>query len=372
MKLKRILAVAMATTMVLGMSMTALAADGDATGDGGANGTGTSEGHVEQKHLNVVLPTAAETTFAYTMDPERLIQTTSGGKYEEETTFPEAAGDTGVYFLTGEKTYSNTSSDLEIINKSSADVKVDVKVKTEATAAGTDITLATAALDGSETTPKLYLAAQVGEGAGKSTQILSATEAPVSRILAGNAGNYEIVVTTDSDGNKGYAYQQKKTGLTAWKSLKFNITGAVTNKEITAETTAPKIVVTWAFAEKASDDTTTVDTGVSDYVDIPGPSIAQTSITIPESGAVSVPVSLGEGTKAATGITSVYYLSQSGAKKDIDATGYALDTAEDGSVSFRLKTVTVDAFRSGNSDSRVYSIEFNDTAKTVVSITLNK
>lgn len=269
MRGKKILAVLMTATMVMAMSMTAFAADGDATGQGTADGAGASEGHVEQKHMNVVLPTATAQTFAYTMDPERLIQTTSGGKYAEGTTFPAAASDTGVYFLTGEKTYANESNELQIINKSSHDIKVAVKVKTTASEGGKDIDLATAALAENETAAKLYLAAVVGEGENATTQILSATETPVTKKLAGNANNYEIVVQeNETSHEKEYVYKQKTTGLTDWKALKFKIKGAVSNAAITSGTTAPKITVTWNFAEPESTDTNLSTDGVGTYSDM--------------------------------------------------------------------------------------------------------
>lgn len=75
-KTKRMLAIALAATMVFGSSLTAFA-DEPVT-SGGTDGSGTSEGHVEKELINVVLPTvpSGSTPFAYTMDPERLIQET--------------------------------------------------------------------------------------------------------------------------------------------------------------------------------------------------------------------------------------------------------------------------------------------------------
>ena len=79
-KFKRFMAVALATTMVLGSSLTAFA--DEPTTSGGTDGSGTSEGHVDKEVINVVLPTVASgsTPFAYTMDPEHLIQETNAGK----------------------------------------------------------------------------------------------------------------------------------------------------------------------------------------------------------------------------------------------------------------------------------------------------
>ena len=86
---KKILAAALAATMVFGSSLTAFAAD--PVTSGGSDGAGASEGHLEKKVVNVVLPTIAsgDTPFSYTMDPERLIRETSGAKYSGKT-FPAA------------------------------------------------------------------------------------------------------------------------------------------------------------------------------------------------------------------------------------------------------------------------------------------
>lgn len=74
---------------------------------------------MEKEVLNVVLPTvsAGSSAFAYTMDPERLIQGTDAAKYAEGTVFPDKDSDTGVYFLTDTNTYSNTSNTYQVINK---------------------------------------------------------------------------------------------------------------------------------------------------------------------------------------------------------------------------------------------------------------
>ena len=80
-KTKKMMALALAASMVLGSSVVAFAAEGDATpgGSGTVSGTGEVEGHVNKEVLNVILPTVPSdqaSAFAYTMDPERLIQGT--------------------------------------------------------------------------------------------------------------------------------------------------------------------------------------------------------------------------------------------------------------------------------------------------------
>lgn len=262
MKSKKILAIVLATSMMLGSSITALA-DEPVT-SGGTNGSGTNEGHVEKELINVVLPTVPEgsTPFAYTMDPERLIQATSAAKYAEGTTFPEAEDDTGVYFLTGEKTYANESSTLQAINKSSCAIKLTVKVKTTQNT-DKDIALATTSTVATETAPNLYLGLKVGE----TTQVVSATEASVEKVIAGNADNFEIAV---KDGD--YVYQEKASAST-WKAMNLSMEGAVSELAAAEGTTAPTVNVTWEYA-KAADDATASDDAV-DYS--AGPSVSITS-----------------------------------------------------------------------------------------------
>lgn len=325
MKLKRILAVAMATTMVLGMSMTAFA---EPVTSGTQDGTGAPEGHVDKSLVNVVLPTVPAGTFNYTMDPERLIQVTSHEKYAEGTVFPEAADDTGVYFLVGENEYANASKEMQVINKSSDAVKVDVKVKV--TTADTDIPLATAALTDSETAAKLYLAAVVGEGANAETKILNTSEQTVTKKLAGNPDNFEIVVE-DNDGTKSYAYKQKTAGLTAWKALKFSVKGAVTKDlPIASTTTAPTITLTWSYGAVGE---VTDETGVGTATEDADPAISNvTSFTKATPADVVISFTLGTGDKAvdADGVTLLQGASDT-----------AVNTAKY-TVNMTSKTVTID------------------------------
>lgn len=274
-KMKQGIAVALTATMVLGSTFTVLAAD---TGNGSTTGAGTSEGHVNKEVVNMVLPTVAAGTspFAYTMDPERLIQETNGAKYEDYT-FPEQTSDTGVYFLTGDKTYANTSTTLQAVNKSSCDVTLTVKVKTTASSGGKDIALATSSTPGSGDAAELYLGLKVGD----ETKVISATEQTVTKTVAGTAGNFTTIVKDkegSTTGEKEYVYEAK-ADATTWKAMNISMTGAVSEKAIAADTTAPTVNVTWEYAKAAEGATAATD--AVDYID--GPSVAFTS-----AGAITV------------------------------------------------------------------------------------
>lgn len=245
-KTKKWMAVALATTMVLGSTITVFAADGDentpAT-SGSTVGAGTSEGHVDKHVINVILPTVAEGSnpFAYTMDAERLIQETDGGKYAGAT-FPTAESDTGVYFLTGTNTYANTSAALKVVSKSSVDVKLTVEVTV--TSADTDITLVDAAPASTVTEPQLYLGLKVGssETAIKKGETIS-KEVTIQ-------GKDENFVTKVESGVYVYAEKTPGEGEAAltWNEETISLTGAV-SKASAKNLTAPTLTVTWRYED---------------------------------------------------------------------------------------------------------------------------
>lgn len=234
MKSKKILAIVLATSMMLGSSITALA-----DGATGTTGAGTNEGHVEKEVINVVLPTIADgsTPFAYTMDPERLITATNGAAHSGAT-FP-SSNDTGVYFQTETNTFANTSSELTITNKSSCDVDITVKVKAVADDEDKDIALAeSSTVSTTEGSPNLYLGLKVGTD----TTTVKTEEQTVTKTIEGIADNFEIVYDTT------YKYQEKASA-SGWKDLKISMTGAVSEMDVPTGTTAPTISVTWSFAK---------------------------------------------------------------------------------------------------------------------------
>ncbi|WP_027209135.1 hypothetical protein [Butyrivibrio hungatei] len=332
---KKILAAALAVTMVFGSSISAFA-DGPVT-SGNTDGAGTSEGHLEKKVINVDLPTIAEgaTPFSYTMDPERLISATSGAKHSGAT-FPAAEGDTGVYFLTAANTYANKSNTLTVTNKSSCDVTLSVKVKTTASAGGKDIALAESSTVATTGDPNLYLGLKVGD----ETTVVSATEQTITANIAGIPGNFETKVD-----NGAYAYAAK-SDATGWKTIDISMEGAVSNLPIAADATAPTVNVTWSYAEAPTDA---------------APSISSTAATQAAAGQdVTFAVNLGAGTLAATSISGITFV-KNGETRTLDAANY---TFASGTLTF--KATHVDALTAA----REYTVKFNDSANTTVKVTV--
>lgn len=360
-KLKRIAALALAATMVMGCSITALA---DPLGSGTTDGDGTSEGHVEKELINVVLPTiaAGSTPFAYTMDPERLIQATEAAMYADGAIFPEAESDTGVYFLTEENTYANESNTLQVINKSSCPITLTVNVGATASAGGKDIALATSSTVATTGTPDLYLGLKVGND----TQVVSTTAANVVKTIPGVESNFEIAVT-ENNGTKSYAYQQKAS-TTAWKAIDISMEGAVSNLDIASDTTAPKVTVTWSYDKAASDVTLADD--VVDYSDAPAnaaPTAASTATFVKGTG-VTINTNLGSGNLAATAITKVQLAKTSdGTYSDADSSKVTISGSNVTILGTNYASVTA-------GEKRYAKIIFNDEAHSakVVELTISE
>lgn len=350
-KIKKGVAVALAATMVLGSTVTAFAADANS---GTSTGAGTSEGHVEKKATKVMLPVETTdydaSTFKYTMDPERLISGTSGGKYDADAEFP-TANDTGVYFKTGEKKYENNSKELKVTNQSSH--KIDLTVKAEAVENAKDIPLvAKDALTTAEDA-SLYLGLAVGTDAGVAIEKGKAASKTVS--VEGKESNFKVAVKSDKTGYEYRAltlpeYQATPGNDSAtelpWEAQTFKLEGAVTeDKAIADDTTAPNVKVTWSWVDPTAEA---------------APSIATTNYTMTAGTALDIPVNLGVGSKKATGISKIML-----GELDQLAGGYV--TYADSKIT--VTSGCIDYLRSLGS-AQTLKVIFNDDAATSVDITL--
>lgn len=270
MKFKKIIAVALAATMVIGSTVTAFAAD--VATSGGATGEGTPEGHVDTHVVKVTLPTDSNTTtFAYKMDAERLIQDTAGGRYEDAVFPADKDTDTGVYFLTGtnddsKNVYANTSAELTVTSESSADVKLTVSVEVES--AATDITLVDAAPGADVTEPQLYLGLKVDDGTSPVTKAVKKGEKVSTEVtIDGIETNFKKTVKADKSGYEYSPLVEGDTGYTDWNTATISMTGAV-SKASAKNLTAPKLKITWSWTDPEAGLTlsnataNTADTGV--------------------------------------------------------------------------------------------------------------
>ena len=157
--IKRVLTVALATTMVLGSTMTAFAAAGESEGEGTYEG-----GEMKYPTLSVTLPTIPDHTYDYIADPNGLISATSAAHYDGAT----FTGNSGIFFKTtdaeGETkaTYTDTSKAQEVTNNNAQDIDVTVKLE-QKTAGDESIVYAdSATFESTDTANKLYLAVTDG------------------------------------------------------------------------------------------------------------------------------------------------------------------------------------------------------------------
>lgn len=246
-KFRKMLAIMLAASMILGMGVTAFAdGSGDASGDagsGGTTGTGTFEGHVDQEKLEVTLPTdTSGTMFNYKMDPEGLIAATEAAKYPD-TSFEEGKN---VFFQSADDTWTAESAKLKVMNTGT--VAADVTVKAQ-TADNAQVAMAdSATFAANDKAAKLYLGLKA---ATKEVAVKSATDGGATVVLglSGNADNYEI-----KSGASGYEFA-KKTGVqdSQWNSFEFSLTGACNpNGDYSASgLAASNVTLTWSYKKRA-------------------------------------------------------------------------------------------------------------------------
>ena len=256
MKLKKLMASCLTAAMIMGLGATtyadpALTSSGDQIGSGAQVSSGASEGYVAKNIANVILPTTTNNTFAFTVDPQRLVSATLDS--QDKTLEGTAAAD-GVYFMTSGATYNSTSNAVYFVNKSTYDVKLTVKAKATL-ATSNPISLSSdasaSALVSGGTEPLLYLGLKVG-----STEKAIMTDAMSSgaeKVIAANEDGYEVKF--DSSATPKYTYDEVEDA--SWNAVAIQLTGKVgdVSDEIEAvEKNAPQSVeVTWAW-EKAAED----------------------------------------------------------------------------------------------------------------------
>lgn len=240
---KRILATALCASMLLSSAVVG-AADPltTETGTGNDTGTGKVEGILDKEVFSVTLPTTATKTYDFILDPQDLITATNNGAYTD-TTF---TGDTGMYFKTADKSYTEKSAPSTVTNKSSVDIDVTMDVKVDMNSME-GISIENAA-DLKETTPSINLALVGSIDGGQDDTAYVGTDGTLSKtIKLGSDVDDYTAVYEDS------AYKYKNNGSSHEDSkYVFSLTGAV-NKKATGwaevKDKTPKITVTWTYGK---------------------------------------------------------------------------------------------------------------------------
>lgn len=250
MKSKKFFAYLLAATMVLGSTVTAFAGN-----NGEVIGQGESTGSLKEDVVEASLPTANSSNFQFYVDPERLIS--RSGKLKDGTgiTSDAAAAINGVYFNQGGDFYSSVSTDCAIEIKNYCDAKVTVNVAIS-TAGGIsladDATLYKAA--GSQTTTSstvsmyLGMGVTVSSGAYEESDYTTVTSSGAKKEIeiAGQTDNYTVTTS-----NGAYVLEEKTGQDVEWKTVRFNLRGAVTETKLPESgVEAPAVTVTWKVEAK--------------------------------------------------------------------------------------------------------------------------
>lgn len=255
--IKKIMAFALATTMVIGSSVTVFAEGTAKTADGTSSFEGVDINFAQATSLTV--PAVPTTGFGYIADPNGLIKESASSRYANSTWADTAHG---VFFKTssesGNTVYSEKSAALEVVNNNAAPIIVSAKIKQ--LAAGTNVIFTDDATFGG-TTPSTAKSVYIAVTDGTNTKALKAggaeVELPIS--VSGKVGNYELKWNAKANsGNGAYEYTLK-TGIATtdkdkWNKTAFYVTGALNeNAEWTgASDTFPTLTVTWDVAAGAA------------------------------------------------------------------------------------------------------------------------
>ncbi len=300
MNAKKVLAMVLATTMVVGSSMTVLAESSEGT----TAGTGAVEGYVDTDVFQVVLPT--ETSFSFIIDPQGLIAATTAAAYSGST-FESGAT---LFFANTDGTYdySSTSDTYTITNKSSVDVDVTVA----ATLTDYDGIEVSDSSTFASSNPAIYLALVSGD----TTTAIAESDDKASATLTGSAdeapdGAYSI---TYSEGK--YSYTLDTANEYDFDTYTFNLIGASNANADWSDLTeaAPTVSVTWT---------------VTEHVDAPTFTATSTGLTY----------TTGSGDAALESITSIMLTLNGKAFDGYNANGTAWSAAtdEEGVITFDTK-----------------------------------
>ena len=195
---KRLAAMAMAATMVVGNVMPVFAEDTPTTtpGAGGATGSGEYEGYLEETSaFSVNVPTDASATkgFNFFVDPNGLLAATNYARITGATAADFETGSSLFFERTPDATaspavvkYGKDSEKIELTNLSSYDVDVEVS----ATVTGADDIKLAATAPGSGDTitdPTLYLAIV----SGADTAAVVADGGKLTGTIAGEPNNFD-------------------------------------------------------------------------------------------------------------------------------------------------------------------------------------
>lgn len=241
---KKILATALCASMVLSSTAVFAADTTTSTGTGNSTGDGKVEGVLDKEVYSVTLPTVAEKTYDFILDPQDLISQTNNEAYSGAA----FNGDTGMYFQTASNQYTEKSAAQTVVNKSAVDIDLTMDVKVDMdSVAGISIEEAASL---TSTTPSINLAL-VGtlNGGDEDDPVYVGADGELSKTvkLDNDAADYTAVYETST-----YVYKNTESDHDD-SQYEFYLTGAA-NKGAKVDWTdvkdkTPSITVTWSYAK---------------------------------------------------------------------------------------------------------------------------
>lgn len=345
--LKKLMVFSMTGAMMLA-PMSAMAAETVETAspaEGTQNGTGSLEGYVDKNVFAVVLPTTDENTFKFTLDPQGLISASKdSGSSKADFASADVEEGATLLFKHTDGSYGSKSNDLTAKNKGTS--PVDVSVEADATNIDSSVALSSSdTFSGSD--PAIYLALTSGDTTNAvDTDSKKATfEASLSGV---STDNYQVKYNS---GTSKYEYAIKDSVADSeFPTVDFNLTGAAnTDADWKNVTTVGTVNVKW---------TLTAATDVA-------PSV-KTTASFTKGTALEIPVTLGQGDKAAKGVTVT---ATSANAANATSGSYAANS----SVTYANGKITIatNAFaQAADSSVRYIKVAFSDKAKTVKYITV--
>lgn len=310
MRKKRFLAVVLTASMVVGSSVSAFASETEVTkapAKGSMKGSAQVEGYLDKDIFRVEVPTVSVngSMFNFVMDPQGLIEATSGNRYKSGN----GADNVGLsandfeygtlYFanVSGNNTKLSPTSDAATIrNKSTFDV--DVTLTTAINKFGNlkiSSNLAAATAPSIQLSLSGNLSANGTVTADRPVALSDNGVAEMAKTISGCDGDYSVSFNTSS--NK-YEYVLSSNSAN-FAEYSFQLTGASGGGDYTSwsaiekatQNAQPEVVVTW---------------NIVPYVTPVAPSITgSTTFRIPATGPIEIPLSLGAGNAAAKSITSI-------------------------------------------------------------------
>lgn len=358
---KKLIACVLAATLVLGSTTVFFGAEKTTSTEVNLGGGGNFEGTVDTEIFNVKVPTvnvATNTAFDFILDPEGLIETTSGAAHKTSDSSVTFVTYGSMYFEVTDGKYDVKSQVLTAENKSSVDVNITLQASVTVPPSNSAVTFVTdKAWTASDEGLEIYLAvAEVTEVSGDAVTLGTETAIANTATVTSSLVKFDAYKTIYDTSTGKYQYVIDDTLNVTADTYSFCLTGACNTEADWSgydETANPTISIVWKVEMVGAE--------VEDIVS-PTPTIVKREYTVPKAD-LTVALQLGTDDTAATGISTV----KLGAAADSFATTNNLTkcTLSSDKTSLTLPLATL--FSGATSgDVRYVQITFNDTAKTSV------